>query len=113
MRRFHGIHVPFVERGIVLSVMVLGLLIALAARTPVAASMAIVALFALFHGHSHGTEMPVNAVGFAYGAGFALATAALHACGIGLAYIVRPVRLPVIRWAGAAIALCGLALWTF
>jgi urease accessory protein len=108
-----GIHAPFVEQGIVLSVMVLGLLIALAARTPVAASMAIVALFALFHGHSHGTEMPVNAVGFAYGAGFALATALLHACGIGLAYAVQSIRLPVIRWAGAAIAVSGVALWIF
>jgi urease accessory protein len=108
-----GVHIPFVEQGIVLSVMVLGLLIALAARMPVPASMAIVALFALFHGHSHGTEMPVSAVGFAYGAGFAIATAALHACGIGLAYTVRSVRLPIIRWAGAAIAACGAALWVF
>jgi urease accessory protein len=106
-----GIHVPFVEQGIVLSVMILGLLIAVAARMPVVASMAVVGLFALFHGHSHGTEMPANAVGFAYGAGFALATAALHACGIGLAVLVRPARLPVIRWAGAAITLAGICLW--
>jgi urease accessory protein len=105
-----GVQVPFVEPGIVASVMALGLLIALAARLPLVASMAIVGVFALFHGHSHGTEMPVNAIGFAYGAGFALATAALHATGIGLAYAVRSVRLPVIRWTGAAIAVAGVAL---
>lgn len=105
-----GVRVPFVEQGIVASVMVLGLLIALSARLPLAASVAVVALFALFHGHSHGTEMPVNAVGFAYGAGFVLATAGLHAFGIGLAYGVQSLKLPVVRWAGAAIAVTGLAL---
>jgi urease accessory protein len=99
-----GWHVRFVEQGIVLSVM------ALTARLPMAASLAVVGFFALFHGHSHGTEMPVNAVGFAYGAGFVLATALLHACGIGLAYAVRAVRLPVIRWAGAAIGIVGVVL---
>jgi urease accessory protein len=105
-----GLHVPFVEQGIMLSVMVLGLLIALAARFPLGASTTIVALFALFHGHSHGAEMPVNAIGFAYGAGFVSATVTLHACGIGLARAVRSARLPVIRWAGAAIAVMGVML---
>ena len=106
-----GLRIPFVEEGVFLSVLVLGILITVAARFPVAASMAIVGLFAIFHGHSHGTEMPVNAVGFAYGAGFALATAALHGCGIGLACVAQSVRLPVVRWAGAAIAVAGICLW--
>jgi urease accessory protein len=98
------------ELGIVASVMAVGLLIALAAKMPLQASMAVVGVFAMFHGFSHGAEMPINAVGFAYGAGFMLATAMLSACGIGIAHAVRTVRLPVIRWAGAAIAVAGLVL---
>jgi urease accessory protein len=105
-----GLRLPFVEQGIVASVMAVGLLIALAASMPLPASMAVVGVFAMFHGFSHGAEMPVNAVGFAYGAGFMLATTMLQACGIGIAHAVRTVRLPVIRWAGAAIAVAGLVL---
>jgi urease accessory protein len=105
-----GVHVPYMEQGIVASVMAMGLLIALSAKLPLPASMAVVGVFAMFHGLSHGAEMPVNAVGFAYGAGFVLATAMLHACGIGLASVARSVRLPVVRWAGAAIAVAGVAL---
>ena len=108
-----GLRVPFTEEGIMLSVLVLGVLIAVAARFPLPASMAIVGIFALFHGHSHGTEMPANAVGYVYGAGFALATVLLHASGIGLAYVVHSVKLPVVRWAGAAIAVAGICLWAF
>ena len=108
-----GLHVPFTEEGILLSVLVLGILVAVAARFPLAASMTIVGIFAFFHGHSHGTEMPANAVGYAYGAGFALATVLLHASGIGMAYAVQSVKLPVVRWAGAAIALAGICLWAF
>ena len=106
-----GLRVPFVEEGVLLSVLVLGILITVAARFPLVASMAIVGLFAFFHGHSHGTEIPINAVGFAYGAGFALATVALHGCGIGLACEVQSVRLPAVRWVGAAIAVTGICLW--
>jgi len=105
-----GVHVPYMEMGIVASVMAMGLLIALSAKLPTPAGMAVVGVFALFHGLSHGAEMPVNAVGFAYGAGFVLATSLLHACGVALGSMLRPVRLPVVRWAGAAIALAGVAL---
>jgi urease accessory protein len=106
-----GLRVPFTEEGILLSVLILGILIAVAARFPLTASMAIVGLFAFFHGHSHGAEMPANAVGLLYGAGFALATTLLHVCGIGLAYITQPVRVPVVRWAGAGIAVAAICLW--
>ena len=108
-----GLRVPFTEEGILLSVLVLGILVAVTARFPLAASMAIVGSFAFFHGHSHGAEMPANAVGYAYGLGFALATVMLHASGIGLSCAVQSVRLPVVRWAGAAIAVAGICLWAF
>ena len=76
------VSLPFVEQGILLSVLVLGVLIAAAVRLPLVASAAIVGLFALCHGFAHGAEMPDTAAGFTYGAGFALATALLHGSGL-------------------------------
>ena len=107
-----GIHLPMVEAGIMVSVLVLGIFIATAARLPMGASMAVVGLFALFHGHSHGTEIPAAASGLSYALGFVLATAALHGCGVGLGMLAqKQTAAPAIRFAGAAIALAGICLW--
>ena len=70
-----GIPVPFIEIGIALSVIVLGAIVAFGVKVPVAAAMGIVGLFAIFHGHAHGSEMPMDASGLEYGLGFMLATA--------------------------------------
>ena len=107
-----GVHVPMVEAGILVSVLVLGMLIAAKARLPLVVSMALVGLFAIFHGHAHGTEIPMAASGLSYALGFVLATAALHACGIGLGLLAQK-RLadPALRFAGAGIALAGVCLW--
>src|ERR1700676_402923 len=80
-----GKAVPFVEPAILASVVALGLLVALAVDLPVWAGGAIVGLFALFHGHAHGAEIPASAGGLDYAAGFALATAGLHLVGIAIA----------------------------
>jgi urease accessory protein len=107
-----GVPLPMVETGILLSVLALGLLIAAAARLPLAASMVIVGLFALFHGHAHGTEIPLAASGLSYGFGFVAATTLLHTAGIGLGLAAQKLASArAIRYAGAAIALCGLCLW--
>jgi urease accessory protein len=107
-----GIHLPMVETGILVSILVLGLLIAAAVRLPAVAGMAIVGLFALFHGHSHGTELPAAATGLTYAIGFILATALLHTCGIGLGLLAqKKLPAPAIRLAGAAIVVAGICLW--
>jgi len=106
-----GIHVPFTEQGIAASVLILGILIAAALRLPLAASVAIVALFALFHGYAHGAEMPATTSGFRYGIGFVAATVLLHACGIGLGLAAKKMaNEKTVRYAGGAIAACGLYL---
>jgi urease accessory protein len=64
-----GVGIPYVEQGIAASVLVLGIFIAAAVRLPLAASMVIVGLFAIFHGYAHGAEMPGSSSGFAYGIG--------------------------------------------
>lgn len=111
-----GFRLPAVEEGILASVLVLGALIALAARLPLGASAAVVGGFALFHGHAHGAEMPAAVPGFFYGMGFAGATVLLHAAGIGLALaseriVLRGARMEWVRAAGVAICLAGLASW--
>jgi len=106
-----GAPLPMVEFGIGGSVLVIGGLIAFGARMPVAVAMAIVGAFALFHGHAHGTELPGFAHPVAYGAGFVVATALLHAAGIGIAWLVRrhAAKLP-FRVAGAVMAAVGFGL---
>ena len=108
-----GVSLPFVEPAILASVVALGLLVALAVRLPVAGSAAVVAAFALFHGHAHGGEIGA-ATQFAYGAGFALATALLHAAGIALGYGLGKLASSrghaLTRLLGGLTALAGAAL---
>lgn len=106
-----GFPMPFVEQGILASVFILGLLIAMAARLPIAASSGLIAVFALFHGVAHGAEMPANASGVAYGAGFAFATAALHLCGVlGGSLLRSAAQASWVRAAGALVLTGGLFL---
>jgi urease accessory protein len=110
-----GVGIPYVEQGIAASVLVLGIFIAAAVRLPLAASMAIVGLFAIFHGYAHGAEMPGSASGFAYGIGFVVATACLHLSGISLGLIAQRFVLPAAQLPAAAFIFvsrdCPICLW--
>lgn len=113
---FAGIPVPFVEAGIALSIVVLGVAVAIRAEWPVAAAMGLVALFATFHGHAHGTEMPLAASGLSYALGFVAASGLLHLAGIGLGFAAsRSGALTshrVTQAGGAAVALAGVVILT-
>lgn len=104
-----GVPPPPIELGIAVSVLVLGLAIAAAWRAPVWLACVIVAVFAVFHGFAHGTEIPSLADPIAYSTGFMLATGSLHVAGIGLGAI-NNLRggTRVTRGIGAAIALAGV-----
>lgn len=107
----YGIPLPYVELGIASSVLILGLLVASAWNLPLLGSMSLVALFAIFHGHAHGAEMTSTTSALWYSLGFMLATAALHASGIGMAFAAKrgwPQRL--LRIGGALIAASGIWL---
>lgn len=99
---------PFVETGIAASVVALGVAIALAWRAPVAVAVALVSVFALFHGHAHGQELPEAAAPEAFAAGFVLATGLLHVAGIGIGLLAgwRGGDM-ILRFAGGVIALAG------
>jgi urease accessory protein len=106
-----GVTVPFIEGGIVLSVIVMGILLAFAVKFSPAICSVIVASFALFHGAAHGAEMPLAANGLTYAVGFALATAVLHIAGIALAKVSVQVKAELAtRIAGGAIAVTGLVM---
>lgn len=108
-----GTALPLVELGIALSIVVLGAAVAFRVQPPVAVAMAVVGLFAVFHGHAHGAEMPANVGGIGYGLGFILATGVLHAGGIGLGYLIGAAgdRYGLaLRSAGGLAALAGLAI---
>lgn len=105
-----GSSLPGVEIGIAVSVVVLGLAIALRATPPLAAGAAACAIFAIFHGHAHGAELPQGASGLGYALGFVLATAAQHGAGLGLAGLLAA-RAPLLaRVAGGGLALAGVAI---
>jgi urease accessory protein len=102
---------PLVEPGILASVVVLGLMVALAVDLPVVIGAGIVGAFALFHGHAHGSEVAENISGIEYMAGFALATATLHLVGIGFAQMMaRSNMRTCIRAAGALCVAVGAGL---
>ena len=106
-----GVGLPLAEQGIVASVLILGLLIAATVRLPLAASAALVGLFALCHGHAHGVEMPASAAGAAYGLGFVGCTALLHVLGMGLGLFLQHTgRRDWLRATGVSIGLAGLLL---
>lgn len=99
-----AIPLPFVEGGILASLLVLGALIAAAIRLPILASMALVGFFALFHGYAHGAEMPHSNSGLSYAFGFMLSTSALHLVGIIIASSLDRAGFPHwLRLAGAAL----------
>ncbi len=100
---FAGVNLPFVEPMIAASVLVLGLLVALQVRLRYS-GLVLVGAFAIFHGIAHAAEMPAETPRLVYAAGFVLATALLHAAGVGLGL------LPRARWAGVPVALAGLWL---
>jgi urease accessory protein len=106
--------IPLVEIGVAVSVIVLGAVVALGVRAPVAVAMAVVGVFAIFHGHAHGSEMPMDASGAIYALGFMLATALLHAVGILIGFAIGKIGdvsgRTVFRVAGGAASVAGLAL---
>jgi urease accessory protein len=106
-----GMPLPMVELGVAGSVVALGLMVALTSHLSLPICMGLVGLFAVFHGHVHGTEMPETASGMLYGLGFVVATAVLHGIGLGLGRMMADRRGRfALRLGGAGIATAGILL---
>jgi urease accessory protein len=104
-----GVPLPAVELGIAASAVVIGAMVAAAARPPLWVAALIVGLFAIFHGHAHGTELPEAAGPLPYSIGFVIATGLMHLVGIGIGLLLRwPSGEVAVRGLGGAIAAVGI-----
>jgi urease accessory protein len=110
-----GLVLPGIEAGIALSVIVLGAVISLPVRLPVIVAASMVAVFAIFHGYSHGLEMYGVHASAAFGLGFVSATALLHLTGIGLGLVMRRIAVArgqrIVQASGGALMLAGAVLF--
>jgi urease accessory protein len=109
-----GGQLPGAETAIVGSNLILGLMIMAMLRLPVPASAALAGLLAIAHGYAHGSEMPTHASGLSYGLGFLVATAILHAIGLGFGITVKRLspanQRRVFRIAGGLVLLGTLSV---
>ena len=108
-----GIRLPGIELCIALSALALGFAVCREARPKLWIAAIIVGVFAIAHGHAHGTELPLGASGLLYSIGFVIATGLLHALGIGIGLAYRwPTGRVALRVAGAVVAMGGVFfLW--
>lgn len=108
-----GVALPGVQIGIAASAMLLGAAVMTERRLPLYTAAALVGLFAVFHGHAHGTELPPGQSGLLYSLGFVVATGCLHAVGIAIGAMHRwPAGRVALRVAGGGVGLAGVFfLW--
>ncbi len=103
-----GIEIPFIEIGIALSGIVLGVMVALEVKLPLFFAMVLVGIFAIFHGFAHGVELPKALNPIAYSAGFVISTGILHLIGILIGLVDRYKKgIYFIRALGVLITLIG------
>jgi urease accessory protein len=104
-----GVPLPGVEYGIAASAILLGAAVLFEYRPPLAAAAVLVACFAIFHGHAHGTELPPGQSGLLYSMGFVIATGCLHGVGITIGVVHRwNWGQLFLRLAGAVVAVGGM-----
>lgn len=89
-----GLPLAGTETGIAASVLLLGALLTAMAKLPQWHAVALVSLFALFHGYAHGTEMAAGTAYADYAIGFVAATGSLHLFGIALGRLL--LRIPAL-----------------
>ena len=108
-----GVPLPGVEYGIAASAILLGAAVLFEMRPPLVLAAVLVGIFAIFHGHAHGTELPPGQSGLLYSMGFVIATGCLHAVGISIGAVHRWLwGQRLLRFAGAIVAMGGMFfLW--
>ena len=108
-----GVPLPETEIGIAASAIMLGALVMLEIRPPLAAAAVVISFFAIFHGHAHGSELPPGQDALLFSIGFVIATGCLHAVGISIGLIHKwPWGQRALRVAGGGVAAAGLFfLW--
>jgi len=105
-----AIPLPGVEYGIALSVLLLGFALALEKKLVPIWAMVCVGIFATFHGHAHGTEMPKIVSPMIYALGFLMGTAGIHLAGVlvGVVSSRTAKGAEILRYVGAGISGVGV-----
>ena len=104
-----AVPLPWVETGIALSALVLGVLVMFQTRLPLVLTFLLVGLFALFHGFAHGVELPEGGDALLFSLSFVVATGLLHLVGIALGEVRRWAwGQSLLKLAGAAIVAVGI-----
>ncbi|HHC73806.1 MAG TPA: HupE/UreJ family protein [Thiothrix sp.] len=112
---FMGLSVSdtFIEHGIMLSVVLLGLVIATGGQLNKLLIYSFVAFFGFCHGYAHGVEMPAQAKAEYFAAGFVISTIIIHLIGvlIGFAYhALSQHGKTLLRYKGAVLMGMGLQM---
>ncbi len=103
-----GVGIPYIETGIALSGIVIGLAVLFMVRPPIWVAAIIVGIFAIFHGYAHGAELPNATNPLIFSIGFVMATGLLHLAGIAVGELTRwKWGTAVVRASGAVIAMIG------
>ena len=104
-----GVPLPGIEYGIAASAILLGIAVMFEIRPPLAIAAFVVGIFAIFHGHAHGTELPAGQSGLLYSMGFVIATGCLHGVGITIGTVHRWVwGQRLLRLAGGVVLAGGV-----
>lgn len=109
---FALIDLPYTEAGVALSVLLLGLAIALDRHLPVLIAAPAIAIFGISHGYLHGYEMPAENNKILYMFGFLATTAILHITGLIVAHFAIKTRSGdiALKIAGALAVIYGVVL---
>ena len=101
-----------VEYGIILSVILLGLVIAIDKKFSILLTMIFISFFGLCHGIAHGMEMPWASNPLLFASGFASGTAILHLFGVitGSLLIKNTYLYLLLRIVGLISCLYGILL---
>jgi urease accessory protein len=109
-----GVEIPGIEFAIAVSIAAIALPVAFALGMPAALAMAYVGFFAIFHGYAHGAELPFAAEATPFIAGFALATALIHASGLGAGLLCGQIATGrggyALRIGGGLVVLAGIGV---
>ena len=105
-----GVNIPMVEAGIAISVIVLGIALAAEKLIPEWVDIS-VAIFGVFHGHAHGTEMPLIANPWLYGLGFVTGTALIHLLGVFAGIGFRHLRRGPVLLRAAGVGIAGIGCY--
>ncbi len=100
------------ESSIAASVVAAGLLVAFVMQPNRIVALGVIGGFAVLHGMAHGLEMPGDASGLSYAAGFVTASGLLHATGLllGAGQARAKAERMLTRGIGLAVSAAGLAL---